>query len=669
MNKKKAEKRAKELRKKIEHHNHLYYVRNSPEISDQEYDGLMRELEEIEQTYPELVTYDSPTQRVGTEPQEELGTRKHSSPMLSLQAVQKEEDMRHFYRTICKELDTDSVTLSAEPKFDGVSIEILYTRGRFEAALTRGNGREGEDVTENVKTIREVPMHLRENGSDMPDRLEVRGEVYMKKDEFNECNADQDKKGRQTFANPRNAAAGSLRQLDPRITDRRPLHIFFWEISPSSDDRPQTQTECLELMEKLGLKVNERTERIENIEQAVEWYTRMKQERESLDYEIDGCVFKADKLSIHNTLGTRSRSPRWAVAWKFPPRHKNTRIKDIHASVGRTGALTPVAELEPVRIGGVEVSSVSLHNQDEIDRLNVRIGDSIVIERAGDVIPHAVRVLTEKRSGSEKKYRLPDTCPACGSETVRPEGEVRRRCINAECPAQLKQNIRHFAGSSALDIDGLGEKLVDQLVSEDMIKSPADLFDLETEEIAGFERMGNKSAENLMQALEKAKKDITLPRLICGLGIPHVGEALAGRLAARYGSIENLSRASEESLLDMDDVGQVLASSITEWFSREKNRELLNKLRDHEIDPRMRKQGSRLSGTTVVLTGTLDSMTRDEAKQAVREQGGRTAGSVSGNTDFLVVGSNPGQTKRSDAQDNDVEQIDEDTFLALIGRS
>ncbi|MGD2175577.1 MAG: NAD-dependent DNA ligase LigA, partial [Candidatus Brocadiaceae bacterium] len=444
MSKDEAEQRAEELRDEIEHHNYRYYVLDDPEISDAEYDQLRRELEAIEERFPDLITPDSPTQRVGAEPLDELGTVQHESPMLSLQSIREEEEFRHFCQTCRQELDGDSVALVGEPKYDGVSVELVYESGRLRTAATRGDGRTGEDVTANVKTINEVLLRLREDGASIPEHLVVRGEVYMDKGEFEEFNRQREEQGEKSFANPRNAAAGSLRQLDPNVTAGRPLRIFFWEVAPSSSERPDSHWECLQLMKEMGLKINPRSTRFESVDEAVQWFGDIAEGREDLPYEIDGCVFKIDSLIDHETLGMRAANPRWAVAWKFPPRQKTTRIEDITANVGRTGALTPVASLEPVHIGGVEVSNVSLHNQDEIDRKDIRIGDVVVVERAGDVIPHVVKVVTDKRTGDERKYRLPDTCPVCGGEISRPEGEAIARCTNASCPAQVKERLIHF---------------------------------------------------------------------------------------------------------------------------------------------------------------------------------------------------------------------------------
>ncbi|MFP4028704.1 MAG: NAD-dependent DNA ligase LigA [Candidatus Brocadiia bacterium] len=669
MSKDEGRDRAEELREEIEHHNYRYYVLDDPEISDAEYDRLKSELEGIEEEYPELVTEDSPTQRVGAEPQDELGTIAHESPMLSLQAVKEEKGFRHFWETCCEELGQDTVTLVVEPKYDGASLEIVYENGSFTTAATRGDGEIGEDVTENARTINEILLRLQPQSADVPvpDHLVVRGEVYMQKEEFNELNRRREQEGKKTFANPRNAAAGSLRQLDPRVTAERPLRISFWEIAAPSSSRPDTQWECLQLMENLGLKTNSRSKKIESPEQAAQYYENMVEEREGLSYEIDGCVFKVDDLSAHEALGTRASNPRWAVAWKFEPRREVTQIQKIKPYVGRTGALTPVAILHPVRIGGVEVSHVSLHNQDEVDRKDIRVGDHVLVERAGDVIPHVVRVVEDKRTGEEEEYHLPDTCPVCGSDVSRPEGEAVHRCTNASCPAQLRQRLTHFGSKAALDIDGLGDKIAEQLVERELVEDMADLFDLTVDELEELNRMAEKSAKNLVEAIDESRDNATLTRLIYGLGIPHVGEATASDLAREFGSIDSLADAGAEELQEMEDIGPTMATAIADWFDNEDNRKLIQKLKDHGLDPKAEAGGDRLEGLKIVFTGELDSMTRDEAQRTVRREGGESPGSVSGNTDYLVVGSNPGQRKCDDAHNHDVEVIDEEDFLEMFG--
>ncbi|MDZ7708270.1 MAG: NAD-dependent DNA ligase LigA [Trueperaceae bacterium] len=670
MTKSEARDRAEELRDEIEHHNHRYYVLNDPEISDAQYDELMRELEAIEEAYPSLVTSDSPTQRVGAEPREELGTIRHETPMLSLQAVQEEEAFRAFWSGTLGGLDANELTVVGEPKYDGLSVELVYDDGTLVAAATRGDGRTGEDVTDNVRTMNEVLLRLQPTGDvPVPRHLVARGEVYMTKDEFEEMNRRREEEGQDTFANPRNAAAGSLRQLDADVTARRPLRIFFYEIAPSSSARPDTQWEALQRMRDLGLKTNEESTRLDSADDAAAWFERMARRREDLPYEIDGCVFKVNELAGHDELGTRASTPRWALAWKFEPRRATTTVEQIEAQVGRTGALTPVATLTPVRIGGVEVTHASLHNQDEIDRLDVRIGDKVVVERAGDVIPHLVHVVKDARDGSEERYHLPDTCPVCGGEVRKPEGEAIARCTNASCPAQLEQVIQHFGSTVALDVDGLGEKVVAQLVERELVEDVADLFDLTADDLEPLDRMASKSARNLVDAIRKAKEHVTLTRLIYGLGIPHVGRSVAGDLAQAFGSLDALADASEDEIEALPGVGRTMASAIRQWLENDRNRTLLRRLQERGLDPREAGGSDRLKGVTIVLTGSLESFTRDEAHDAIRRQGGDPSGSVSSETDYLVVGSDPGETKLSDAEENDVERIDEEAFRELLGRS
>ena len=665
-----AARRAEALRTEIERHNYLYYVLDRPEVADAEYDALLGELRAIEERFPELVTPESPTQRVGGQPGKGFATVRHPLPMRSLLSIFGEDEMRRFYETCREELGREAVLLVAEPKYDGVSLEIVYDDGRLTSASTRGDGVTGEDVTANVRTISEVPLRLRTDALAIPAHLVVRGEVYMQKKEFAELNRRQEEAGEKTFANPRNAAAGSLRQLDPRITAARPLRIFFWELTAASSWRPPTQWECLEAMKALGLKTCPESQRLKTAEEAVRWHHDLELRRDALDYEIDGCVFKVDDLGDHERLGERSANPRWAVAYKFTPRRQTTVIRDIQPSVGRTGAVTPVAVLEPVQIGGVTVTHVSLHNQDEIDRKDIRVGDTVLVERAGDVIPHVVQVIKEKRTGREKPYRLPTKCPVCGEPVVKPEGEAIARCTNVSCPAQLKETIKHWGSKQACDIDGLGDKIVDQLVDRGQVHDVADLYDLTVEAVASLERMAQKSAANLIGQIATSKAAM-LARVILGLGVRHVGRAMAETLAGEFGSLDALAEADGARLLEVADVGPEVAAAIREWFTNAKNRRLIAKLKAHGIDPRMKKAaaaGGRLAGKTLVVTGELESMSRDEAEELVRREGGKAASSVSASTDYLVVGAKPGGTKRRAAEKHKTPILDENAFLKLVGR-
>ncbi len=668
-----AEKRADALRRQIEHHNYRYHVLDDPEVSDAEYDELVRELRAIEERFPDLVTPDSPTQRVGGTPRDGFATVRHETPMRSLLSIFSEEEMQRFHETCSKELGRERVALVAEPKYDGVSVELVYEGGRLVSAATRGDGATGEDVTANVRTIAAVPLRLREGKAKAPERLVVRGEVLLFKKDFERLNAACEAAGEKVFANPRNAAAGSLRQLDPQVTARRPLSIFFWEMAPSSSWRPPTQGECLAAMRSLGLKTCPESRRVETVDEAVRWHHDLERRRDDLPYEVDGCVFKVDDLADHERLGVRAANPRWAVAYKFAPRMRTSRILRIEAQVGRTGAVTPVALLEPVEIGGVTVTHVSLHNQDEIDRKDIRVGDTVLVERAGDVIPHVVQVVTEKREGRPHKYHLPDQCPVCGAKTVKPEGEAITRCTNNSCPAQLKESLKHFGSKQALQIDGLGDKIVDQLVDRGLVKDVADLYDLGVEGLADLERMAEKSAGNLVGEIARSKS-APLDRVIQGLGIRQVGSATAATLAAEFGSLGALAEADEERLLAVPDVGPEVAASILNWFANEKNRRLLEKLKRHGIDPRqpVRRAAAPaqgpLAGKTVVVTGELASMTRQEAEDAVRRAGGKPTASVSKKTDLLVAGSEPGGTKMRAAEKHGTRIIDEAEFLRLVGK-
>jgi len=665
-----AAKRAETIRRRIEHHNYRYHVLDDPEISDSAFDDLVLELRAIEHQWPDLVTAESPTQRVGGRPRDGFGTVRHETPMRSLLSVYAEEEMDRFGETCAKELETAAVPLVAEPKYDGVSVEIVYDGGRLVSAATRGDGTTGEDVTANVRTIAEVPLRLRTGDVPPPEHLVVRGEVYMEKAEFAQFNRRQEEAGQKTFANPRNAAAGSLRQLDPQVTDRRPLRIFFWEMAPSSTGRPETQWECLAAMRALGLKTCPESQLLASAADAIQWHHDLERRRDDLAYEIDGCVFKVNRLADHERLGVRAANPRWAVAYKFAARQETTTIREINVQVGRTGAVTPVAVLEPVQIGGVTVTHVSLHNQDEVDRKDIRLGDTVLVERAGDVIPHVVQVLAQKRPPGAARYRLPARCPVCGEAVVKPEGEAVSRCTNNSCPAQVKESLKHWGSKQALAIDGLGDKVVDQLVDTGLVGDVAGLYDLTAEQAADLERMAEKSASNLVAAIARSR-EAALPKVIHGLGIRHVGRATADTLAGEFGSLDALAAADCDRLLAVPDVGPEVAASILDWFANPKNRALIQALRRHGIDPKMARApaaGGRLAGKTVVVTGELESMSRQEAEDLVRREGGKPTASVSSRTDYVVVGANPGATKTRAAEKHGTVVLDEKGFLGLIGR-
>lgn len=667
MDKKAAERRIHELREEINYHNYLYYVLDSPEISDAEYDRLMQELVKLEKAYPDLVTPDSPTQRVGAPPLEEFRSVTHTIPMLSLSNTETEEETLEFDRRIKRFLhlpEDKSIEYVAEPKLDGLAVEVIYEEGRLKVGSTRGDGFTGEDVTLNLKTIRTLPLNLIKKYEPVPARLEVRGEVFIRLEDFRKLNRQREERGEPAFANPRNAAAGSLRQLDPNITAKRPLDIFFYGVGEVTGRRFETHWDILRTLREWGLKTNPLNRPCQGIHEAVDFYKEIGERRDALEYEIDGVVIKVNTLDLQERLGTVARSPRWAVAYKFEPRQATTRILKIEAHVGRTGILTPVAVMEPVNVGGVTVSRSTLHNQDEIDRKDVRTGDWVLIQRAGDVIPEVVKVITSKRTGKEKPYHLPDKCPVCGSDVMRED--VYYRCTGINCPAQLKERIRHFASRRAMDIEGLGEKLTEQLVDKGLVKNISDIYYLTKDQIAALERMADKSAQNIMDAIE-ASKGRELPRVVFALGIRHVGEQTAKLLARHFGSIERLTAAEEEDLLTIETIGPEIAQSVVKFFRQEDNRREIRRLQEAgvRIPPLPLKKAGKLDGKVFVFTGTLRSFTRDEAKERVEALGGHTASSVSKNTDFVVAGGEAGSKARK-ARELGVRIITEDEFLKML---
>jgi len=665
MTKEEAKRRIEELREQIRYHNYRYYVLDSPEISDAEYDRLFKELQELEAQFPEFVTPDSPTQRVGAQPAEEFGTVPHTVPMLSLDNAMNEEEIREFDKRVKRFLGTEEdIAYVAEPKLDGLGVELVYERGRLVVGSTRGDGFVGEDVTQNIRTIRAVPLVLL---GDPPERLEVRGEVIMHLDDFRKLNRRRIEEGEPPFANPRNAAAGSVRQLDPRITASRPLDIFFYGIGQVVGREFETHWEVLEALRNWGLKTNPLNRRCRNIEEAIDYYRKLLEMREELPYEADGVVLKVDRLDLQRRLGEKARSPRWAIAYKFPPRQATTVIKDIVVQVGRTGVLTPVAVMEPVQVGGVEVKRATLHNQDEIDKKDIRIGDTVIVQRAGDVIPEVVAVVKERRTGEERPFKMPDRCPVCGAKVLRLPDEVAHRCTNSACPAQVKERIRHFASKNAMDIEGLGVKLVAQLVDKGLVKDVGDLYSLKKDQLASLERMAEKSAENLLDALERSKKRDPA-RVLYALGIRHVGEHVARLLIDHFGSIDRLARATIEELTSVPGIGPEVAQSVVYFFSQEENRKVLEKLKRaglrFEVE-RKEKVPGPLAGKKFVFTGALSSMTRSEAEELVRQLGGEASSSVSRKTDYVVVGENPG-SKLERARQLGVKVLTEDEFLEMV---
>lgn len=663
-----AQERAARLRGEIEYHNYRYYVLDDPEVSDAAYDALMRELEALEEAHPELRTPNSPTQRVGAPPLEEFGTVAHTIPMLSLANAMDQEAVVEFDQRIKRFLKTDAeIEYVAEPKLDGVAVELIYEEGEFVVGSTRGDGFTGEDVTQNVRTIKAVPLTLIRREGPPPERLEVRGEVYMELQDFQELNREREESGEPLFANPRNAAAGSLRQLDSSITAQRPLTIFCYGIGEVRGKDFESQWDVLRTLPLWGLRTNPWVRRCKDIQEAVAYYNEINQLREVQPYEMDGVVIKVDNFALQRRLGEVSRSPRWAVAYKFPAKEATTRIINIRAQVGRTGALTPVAIMEPVRIGGVEVKRATLHNQDEIASKDVRIGDTVVVRRAGDVIPEVVKVITSKRTGAEKRFTMPATCPVCGSAVVRLPGEAAHRCVGISCPAQVKGRIRHFASKRAMDIDGLGVKLIDQLVEKGLVKDIADLYALTPNDFASLERMAEKSAANLIEALEDSKHPI-LARFIYALGIRHVGEHIAQVLARNLSSLDALSHATEEELIAIPEIGPEVAQSVTSFFKDKGNRKEIKRLQKAGVRiavPSTKKE-EPLKGKTFLFTGALEGMSRDEAKDRVEQLGGEIASSAGKGVDYVVKGKEPG-SKYAKARELGLTIIDEEGFLRLVG--
>ena len=661
---------AAHLREQINHHNYRYYVLDDPEIGDAEFDRLLRELQSLEEQYPEVVTLDSPTQRVGATPVAAFGEVRHEVPMLSLDNAFTEEEVRDFDRRVREGLKVDTVVYSAEPKMDGLAISLMYEAGMLVYAATRGDGYAGENVTQNVRTIRSVPLRL--SGKNHPHRFEVRGEVYMPKRGFIELNRRQEERGEKLFANPRNAAAGSLRQLDPSITASRPLEIYCYGVGVVEGGTvPERHSEMLDQLKQWGFRVSPERAVVSGVEGSLAFYAELSLKRAELPYDIDGVVYKVDDLAQRRKLGFVSRAPRWALAHKFPAEEAITVVTAIDVQVGRTGAVTPTARLKPVFVGGATVSNATLHNEDEVHRKDVRVGDTVIIRRAGDVIPEVVAVMKERRSPGTLVYELPKHCPVCGSDVVRVEGEAVARCTGElYCAAQRKEAILHFASRRAMNIDGLGDKLVDQLVEKGLIKNAADLYRLTHTQLMELERMGPKSAENLRKAIDKSKLT-TLARFLYALGIREVGEATAQTLASYFSELEAIAEADETALQEVSDVGPVVAQHMATFFRETHNREVVKKLLEAGVHwpavPR-RPPASPLFGKTFVLTGTLQTMTRDDAKERLQTLGAKVVGSVSAKTSYVVMGEDPG-SKRDKAIALGVTILDEEAFAKLLEQS
>ncbi len=653
--------RAADLRRLIDHHNFRYYVLDDPEVPDADYDRLLRELQELEAAHPELITTDSPTQRVGHAPAAGFAEVRHLEPMLSLDNAFSEEELENFDRRVRERLEVEGeVSYAAEPKLDGAAVSLVYENGKLIRGATRGDGSLGEDITHNVRTLSTIPLRLQ--GREHPDLMEVRGEIYMPRAGFDRLNRKARESGGKTFANPRNAAAGSLRQLDPRVTAERPLAFYAYGIGGlEGGSRPDRHSASLDWLRSMGLRTCDLNEVVAGVSGCLAYYRSMGRKRDDLPFEIDGVVFKVDRLDYQQTLGFVSRAPRWAIASKYPAQEQTTVLRDIEFQVGRTGALTPVARLEPVLVGGVTVSNATLHNIDEMKRKDVRPGDTVIVRRAGDVIPEVVGVVLDQRPPGAKPVGLPSHCPVCGSQVLRQEGEAVARCSGGlYCQAQRKESLRHFASRRAMDIEGLGAKLIDQLVDANLVMTPADLYRLDEEKLVGLERMGEKSARNLVAALARSKKT-SLARFLFALGLREVGEVTAASLARHFGSLEPLMAATAEELEAVPDVGPVVALNVETFFRQPHNREVIQALLDQGVKwpdttPDTGEAGP-LSGKVFVITGTLEGMTRDEAKQRIEALGGKITSSVSSKTDYLLCGKDPG-SKLKKAQELGVTIID-----------
>ncbi len=661
-----ARKRIEQLRSAIDRHDYLYYVLDAPEITDAEYDAMMKELLALEAAYPQFVTADSPTQRVGGKPAKEFQTVNHAVPLLSLANAYNTGELKEFDRRVKRQSGREDLNYVAEQKIDGLTVALLYQDGVLVQGATRGDGLQGEDITANIRTIRSVPLRLR---GKITGRVLVRGEVFMAKDDFQRLNREREKTGQPAFANPRNAAAGSLRQLDPEITAARPLDAFFYDLllwEEMGDEAPRTQWEVHALLRKWGFKVNPHARLCSTIEEVMEYCREWETKRLELPWEIDGVVVKVNSLAVQESLGATARAPRAKVAYKFAPTEVATRVREIKVNVGRTGVLTPLAVLEPVRLAGSVISRATLHNEDFIRTKDIRIGDTVVIRKAGDVIPEVVRVVKERRTGQEKVFTMPSVCPACGASVFREPGEAATRCLGASCPAQLKERIIHFASKNAMNIEGMGPAVVNQLVEKGLVRDPADLYQLQYEDLIGLERFGDKSARNLLTALERSKNNPPA-RLLFALGIRYVGEEVARKLTGHFSDLDRLFAASREELLAVPEIGEVIAESILSFVRERQNRELLAKLRRAGLKfaEAAGEQEKPLAGKTFVLTGALAAFTRDEAEEKLRALGARVTGSVSGKTDYVVAGENPG-SKYQKARELGVAILSEEEFLQLI---
>ena len=656
-----------QLRAEINHHNYRYHVLDSPEISDAEYDELMRELKQLEEQYPQFLTPDSPTQRVGAAPVEAFGVVEHPSPLLSLGNVFSKEELLAWYTRTSKLLEGKQFDFVGEHKIDGLAVALTYVNGQLTIGATRGDGFRGENITQNLRTIRSVPLSVPKGA---PARFEVRGEVFLPKAGFNKLNQERAEEGLSLFANPRNAAAGSVRQLDPRITAKRPLDIYIYMLGYTEGKAtPPTHWETMEYLKSLGFKVNPNNALLTSIDEVEEFHHTWVERRESLPYEADGIVVKLNSLDLQRQLGNIGHEPRWAIAYKFPAVQGTTHLLDIGISVGRTGTLNPYAILEPVSVGGVTIKQAALHNEDDIRRKDIRIGDTVIVQRAGEVIPQVVGPVVSKRSGQEKLFTMPSRCPVCGAKVIRPKDEVMSYCTNVACPAQIQQRLEHFVSRGGMDIRGIGESISATLLREGLVKDVADLYDLHNkyDQLVKLEKMADKSMTNMLNAIEKSK-DRPLARIIFALGILHIGEEMAGLLANHFGSIDKLADASGEELLSIPAVGPKLADSIIAFFRQEENRSLLKRLRKAGVrleEEAVKPEELPLAGQEFVITGRLEAFARQEAEARVKALGGSTGSSVTKETTYLVVGADPG-SKLARARALGTKQLTEEEFLRLL---
>ncbi|MBA4494798.1 NAD-dependent DNA ligase LigA [Paenactinomyces guangxiensis] len=668
-----AKKRAEELRQLLNEHNYRYHVLDDPSISDAEYDRMMKELIQLEDQFPELVTPDSPTQRVGGEPLPFFEKVEHRIPMLSLGNAFNEEDLREFDQRVRKAANGEPVKYVCELKIDGLAVSLLYENGSFVRGATRGDGTTGEDITQNLKTIRSLPLRLTQ-----PVTIEVRGEAFMPKKAFERLNAEREQKGEPLFANPRNAGAGSLRQLDPKLAAERTLDIFIYGIGGMEEEQPfTTHTGALDFLSGLGLKVNPERRTVDSMEEILEYINHWRERRPNLGYEIDGIVIKVDDLALREQMGTTAKSPRWAVAYKFPAEEAATILHDISLNVGRTGVVTPTALLEPVTLAGTTVKRASLHNEDIIREKGIMLGDHVIVKKAGDIIPEVVAVLPNQRTGQERPFQMPEYCPECNSKLVRLEGEVALRCINPECPAQTREGIIHFVSRGAMNIEGLGEKVVTQLFEHGLVRGVADLYYLNKEELLSLERMGEKSVNNLLRAIETSKEN-SLERLLFGLGIRFVGEKAAKILARHFKKLDAILDATEEELVALDEIGPKMAASIVTYMKKPEVRETIERLKEAGVNMEYRGAGPEetepaaadnpFAGKTVVITGTLEQMSRNEATQLLESLGASVTGSVSKKTDLLIAGEKAG-SKLDKAQKLGIQILDEESFLSQLPES